>query len=54
MYRKLRELMNDHAVYPMVESTCNYKEEFAKILDMRTIKPDNYHLSHKDYTNFKL
>ncbi len=35
--------MNDHAVYPIVESTRNCEEECAKILDMRTIKPDNDH-----------
>lgn len=46
--------MNDHVVYRIVESTSNYEEECAKILYMRTIKPDNDHLSHKHYTNFKL
>ena len=35
--------MNDQAVYSIVESTRNYEEECAKILDMRPIKPDNDH-----------
>ncbi len=35
--------MNDHAVYPIVESTRNHEEDCAKILDMRTIKPDIDH-----------
>jgi len=35
--------MNDHTVYPIVESTRNYEEECTKILDVRTNKPDNDH-----------